>query len=342
MTPEGQPLYSIATPVERSKPESDNASSPNVPPPPNQSTDSIRPVARSHSQRRKALKSRTTINRLDHSNVSSGHVETTVGIITYPNSTPGIDSREQPEVALDLCEQKRVLTIEAAPFALDVTQIPRVEARGRASTTQGEPHDEAQSSDEEWVLVTEKNTSKTLQKKAKVEESSWDFVGPDDKHYKWQLLVQSPVLVIIDKTMVVPLARYRRAKLGIVSRPRKGFLEILPVGCPMMDLIVSTFVTFMKHWVLPLDIVEETSESIVSVITNSNRASSEGQAAPLDTLPPTNSQSSPPSPPIPSRFQTAAYLARKHSVSPLRKTLSLPPYARGAPLDPPSIVEINQ
>ena len=148
--------------------------------------------------------------------------------------------------------------------------------------------------------------------------------------------------MVIDKTMVVPLARYRRAKLRIVSRPRKGFLEILPVGCSMMDLIVSTFVTFMKHWVLPLDIVEESSESIVSVISNRSRTSSEGELAPPNALPSTKSQSLPPSPPIPSRFHTAARLAREHSVSPLTRTLSLPPYARGAPQDPPSIVEVDQ
>lgn len=173
MTPEGQTLYSITTPVEveHTKPEADNSPDPDVSPLPDQSTEPIHPVVRSHSHRRKALKSRTTINRLDHLNPSSGHVETTVGIIAYPNSTSDFDPLEQPEVALDLCEQKCVLTIEAAPFASGITHIARVEGREQAPATKGEPQrGEAESSDEEWVLVTEKNTSKTLQKKANVEE----------------------------------------------------------------------------------------------------------------------------------------------------------------------------
>lgn len=43
------------------------------------------------------------------------------------------------------------------------------------------------------------------------------------------------------------LARYRRAKLGIVSRSRKAFLEVLPAGLSVIDLIVVTFVSFMRQ-----------------------------------------------------------------------------------------------
>ncbi len=44
-----------------------------------------------------------------------------------------------------------------------------------------------------------------------------------------------------------PIARYRRAKLGIVSRSRKAFLEIFPAGINLIDLAVVTFVSFMKQ-----------------------------------------------------------------------------------------------
>jgi hypothetical protein len=48
-----------------------------------------------------------------------------------------------------------------------------------------------------------------------------------------------------------PLARYRRAKLGIVSRSRKAFLEIFPAGLNVIDLIVVTFVSFSKEALSP-------------------------------------------------------------------------------------------
>lgn len=48
----------------------------------------------------------------------------------------------------------------------------------------------------------------------------------------------------------MPLARYRRAKLGIVSRGRRAFLEILPAGLGILDLIVVTFVGFMRQRIM--------------------------------------------------------------------------------------------
>jgi hypothetical protein len=57
--------------------------------------------------------------------------------------------------------------------------------------------------------------------------------------------------------MMIPLARFRRAKIGIVSRSRRAFLEILPAGINLIDLIVVTFVAFMKQRVM----IEEASYS---------------------------------------------------------------------------------
>lgn len=89
-------------------------------------------------------------------------------------------------------------------------------------------------------------------------------MGPDDKKYIWQMFVKSPIVspplplapygsnlgfpqLVLADTSFVPLARYRRAKVGIVSRARKGFLEILPEGLRVVDMIIVTFVAFMKH-----------------------------------------------------------------------------------------------
>ena len=57
----------------------------------------------------------------------------------------------------------------------------------------------------------------------------------------------STQLILAEPTTLVPLARYRRAKIGIVSRPRRAFLEILPAGVGIIDFIVVTFVAFMKQ-----------------------------------------------------------------------------------------------
>ncbi|KAF8643463.1 hypothetical protein AX16_009019 [Volvariella volvacea WC 439] len=75
---------------------------------------------------------------------------------------------------------------------------------------------------------------------------SWSFIGPDNRHYKWQMFLQCPVL-FVNENYIAPLARYRRAKLGIVSRSRKAFLEVFPSGYGALDLIISTFVTFIKQ-----------------------------------------------------------------------------------------------
>ncbi|KAG5721393.1 hypothetical protein E4T56_gene12923 [Termitomyces sp. T112] len=75
---------------------------------------------------------------------------------------------------------------------------------------------------------------------------SWTFLGPDSRPYKWQIFFQYPVFTLNDNSNTL-LARYRRAKLGIVSRSRKAFIQITPAGLDVADLIVVTFVAFMKQ-----------------------------------------------------------------------------------------------
>ncbi|KAG1778367.1 hypothetical protein EV702DRAFT_968160 [Suillus placidus] len=74
----------------------------------------------------------------------------------------------------------------------------------------------------------------------------WTFHGPDDKPYTWQIMFRSPVLFVSGNASI-PLARYRRAKLGIISRSRRAFLEIFPAGINVIDFIVVTFVSYAKH-----------------------------------------------------------------------------------------------
>ncbi|KDR82124.1 hypothetical protein GALMADRAFT_135488 [Galerina marginata CBS 339.88] len=110
------------------------------------------------------------------------------------------------------------------------------------------------------------------------EEISWGFKGPDSRPYKWQMFVHSPVLLLDDNSFT-PLARYRRAKLGIVSRSRRAFLEILPAGINLIDFIVVTFVGFMKQRVLvegvapPADIPDSGPNSVTRSIVAAVNAS---------------------------------------------------------------------
>ncbi|KAL1706292.1 hypothetical protein EV121DRAFT_269266 [Schizophyllum commune] len=74
----------------------------------------------------------------------------------------------------------------------------------------------------------------------------WAFTGPDNRPYKWQIFMH-PFFFLNDNSKT-PIARYRSAKLGIVSRSRRASLEILPAGINLIDLIVVSFVAFMKHY----------------------------------------------------------------------------------------------
>ena len=55
------------------------------------------------------------------------------------------------------------------------------------------------------------------------------------------------VQLLLNDNSSTPIARYRHAKLGIVSRSRRAFLEIFSPGVNIVDLVVVTFVSFAKH-----------------------------------------------------------------------------------------------
>ncbi|KII89446.1 hypothetical protein PLICRDRAFT_608451 [Plicaturopsis crispa FD-325 SS-3] len=84
-------------------------------------------------------------------------------------------------------------------------------------------------------------------------EQSWAFRGPDGRPYKWQIFIQYPVLLLDDNSQT-PIARYKRAKLGIISRSRRASLEVLPAGINIIDLIVVTFVSFVRQYMPPMDL----------------------------------------------------------------------------------------
>ncbi|KAH6899244.1 hypothetical protein BKA70DRAFT_1314803 [Coprinopsis sp. MPI-PUGE-AT-0042] len=146
---------------------------------------------------------------------SRGHVETEVGMI----EPPGDDNKVATvNMYLEQCFQLK---------------LGEGELKSLDSSTGVSIADAEQS-------LADSSSQMTLHK------DSWGFMGPDEKKYIWQMFVKSPILVLADRSFV-PLARYRRAKVGIVSRARKGFLEILPEGLPVVDMIIVTFVAFMKH-----------------------------------------------------------------------------------------------
>ena len=137
----------------------------------------------------------------------------------------------------------------------------------------------------------------------------------------------------ISHSMSYPIARYRRAKLGIVSRPRRGFLEIFPHGNVSMDLVVTTFVGFMRTCVIPAQKSLPGSEQNPPRI-DSRRATVPlpGQRPPIDSTSNQGKLEGKLASPvvassIPSRFQSAAALARKHSRSPPATAISFPPFA---------------
>ncbi|KAF8162693.1 hypothetical protein B0H34DRAFT_744127 [Crassisporium funariophilum] len=157
----------------------------------------------------------TMIKRLERYSQSTGHVETAIGVVEYRGPAAGTH-----------------LQLLADNHELQIASLKTAQIADRPE---------------------EEDTEKV--------ENSWEFTGPDEKRYKWQIFLHSPIVcftasniyfsyfvqLMIADTTFTPLARYRRAKLGIVSRSRRAFLEILPAGLELLDLIVVTFVAFMKQ-----------------------------------------------------------------------------------------------
>ncbi|TFK35480.1 hypothetical protein BDQ12DRAFT_726004 [Crucibulum laeve] len=165
----------------------------------------------------------TTIRRLEKWRASTGHVETEIGVVQDEGG--GIGTR------LQLCASNHQLHIGPLGGEGDG-------ARGRSSSGSSGGSDEEKNGGAVW---------KGEGVEVEYYENSWEFTGPDSQKYKWQMFVHSPILILNSSTNPLVLARYRRAKIGIVSRSRRAFLEILPAGLGIIDLIVVTFVSFMRQ-----------------------------------------------------------------------------------------------
>ncbi|KAF8179665.1 hypothetical protein BJ912DRAFT_1062764 [Pholiota molesta] len=202
VTPDGVPLFSIETP-----PMPHSLIDVHVPSPP----------------RHRPTTATTIIKRLERYHMSTGHVETEIGIIEYLGQPKG-------------CH----LQLSAVNHSLDIPpHRTMLRNREMLEDIRGESEEEAV-------------------------DNSWEFTYPDsEERYKWHLFAHIPVMISESPgNSLVPIARYRRAKLGIVSRSRRAFLEIFPAGLNVIDLIVVTFVAFMKQRVL-IDNPEDSSTEVV-------------------------------------------------------------------------------
>ncbi|KAK0451407.1 uncharacterized protein EV420DRAFT_1311985 [Desarmillaria tabescens] len=73
------------------------------------------------------------------------------------------------------------------------------------------------------------------------------FKGPDGKEYKWILGSSIPELILNDGSKTL-IARFHTRKLGVFSpaNARPAYLEILPDGEHMVDVIFFTFIYIEK------------------------------------------------------------------------------------------------
>ncbi|KAK0461634.1 uncharacterized protein EV420DRAFT_1304852 [Desarmillaria tabescens] len=73
------------------------------------------------------------------------------------------------------------------------------------------------------------------------------FKGPDGKEYKWILGFSIPELILNDGSETL-IARFYTRKLGVFSpaNARPAYLEILPDGEHMVDVIFFTFIYIEK------------------------------------------------------------------------------------------------
>jgi len=152
------------------------------------------------------------VKRLNRYHQTTGHVETVVGVVNYGASSISSGTK------VELLVSDKQLSFDIAP------------------SPQGTQQMIADHPDSDEARVNS-------------QENAWEFTGPNSMRYKWQMFCHSPVLIVGDNSFT-PLARYRRAKVGIVSRARRAFLEILPAGLGILDLIVVTFVGFMRQRVM--------------------------------------------------------------------------------------------
>ncbi|KAL1746470.1 hypothetical protein HDZ31DRAFT_34024 [Schizophyllum fasciatum] len=152
------------------------------------------------------------------------------GLILYSIATPHLPGRR---ARTTVCKLGRRL-LDAEPWTIGTIDYPRADADEvavRFSIDYAPP--------DYSVAVRPVDGQRS-------QPPEWAFTGPDNRPYKWQIFMH-PFFFLNDNSKT-PIARYRSAKLGIVSRSRRASLEILPAGLNLIDLIVVSFVAFMRHY----------------------------------------------------------------------------------------------
>ncbi|KAF5349671.1 hypothetical protein D9756_008875 [Leucocoprinus leucothites] len=204
----------------------------------------------------------TNIRRLDRHNSSNGNVETEVGRVEY--SGGDVETRVQlSHLGMELCapavprktgrsSNSNSSSAPPTPPSTSASQsrtVSTVVTRGNdAGTALAAFRDfcnESQKKKESSTPSTTINEPGYYDEDEAIPDPTWSFTGPDNRPYKWISLASNPVLVN-DTIPPTPIACYRPAKLGIVSRSRRGFLEILPEGLEKEDWIVATFAGYFR------------------------------------------------------------------------------------------------
>ncbi|KAF9546595.1 hypothetical protein CPC08DRAFT_755566 [Agrocybe pediades] len=246
ISPEGEPWYSIETP----------------PRPHLNIVDDGRTEVRSRPPEHDGPTATmtTVVKRLNRVHMSSGHVESEIATVEYCGPGKGI--------RLTFCS--RLCELKTAKEAAD---------DGDDDENGGQMYGSAMADGDEDKDLFVLDDVDVEDESA----NSWEFMGPDSRRYRWQLFVHSPVLVLAEHPSTA-LALFKQAKIGIVSRPRRAYLEILPTGMHLRDFIVVTFVAFMKQRIINdmMDPPRSVSSSTSEVGDDSPRQSPGMPCSPLE------------------------------------------------------------
>ncbi|KAK7040359.1 hypothetical protein VNI00_009829 [Paramarasmius palmivorus] len=79
----------------------------------------------------------------------------------------------------------------------------------------------------------------------KLLDRNYIFTAPDGSEYKWDLGSSSSTLTLNDGSKT-PIAKFHQSNMGIITKKRRGVLEIFPLGEHMVDHILITFIYVEK------------------------------------------------------------------------------------------------
>ncbi|KAF8990601.1 hypothetical protein BDQ17DRAFT_1433640 [Cyathus striatus] len=172
----------------------------------------------------------STVMRLERMHAfGHGHVTTEIGVVRYhpAHGARILVLRPIRFGALEMFE----LVLPPTPLPCVLEDLKEERSGDGVVSKSGQGDGESERAAEVW------------------QENEWEFTGPDNKQYKWQMFVQCPMLLLTypSDQQPTPLARYRKAKLGIISRSCRASLDVFPAGMGIMDMVVVSFVGFMRR-----------------------------------------------------------------------------------------------